>query len=222
MKQERKKSDKYPPEYYTERFGNDLKRQAAFKSEVQFIKKYIKSGTLLDIGCSTGEFIEALNWSGDIYGMEISSYAIKYAMQKGISFDKDIFNTKNYFDVIIYRGTIQHIDTPFKYLKYSYDALKDGGFLFIAATPNSNSIYYKLWNDLPFLSSKSNYYIPSDHSLINVLKNFGFDFVEIRYPYYKSPYASLLKDHIKFFLKLFCIPVKFAFWKSSMDIILKK
>jgi len=212
----------YHKAYFAKRIGNDPKRAATFRSEKEFIVEYINSGILLDVGCSTGEFLDTLKWDGPKYGMEISDYAAAIAKEKGILFDRDLFNSQRYFDIIIFRGTIQHIDTPFLYMKKAYDALKPGGYLIFLATPNTNSIYYKLWNTLPFLDAPINFYIPSDKTLINALKNFGFTLVKIRYPYFKSAYASPLKDHVNFVRKLFGMKIAFPFWGNSMDLIFKK
>ena len=209
--------------YFNNRFLNDNKRVKAFNSESKFIKNHVSSGRLLDIGCSTGEMIEAFDWDGPCYGMEISRYAKTKAKKNGIKFTKDIFNSRNYFDLVTYRGTIQHIDTPFLYLKKTYTSLKKGGKVAFLATPNSSSIYFKLWNTLPFLDlPTTNYYIPSDKWLINAMENIGFKLVEKRYPYIKSPYSNPLLDHIKFLLKILGMNTKFPFWKNSMDLIFEK
>ena len=211
-------------EYFKNRFLNDNKRIQSFKSEKEFIFSHIKKGTICDVGCSTGEMLSAFNWNGKQYGMEISSYAKNQAIESGISFEKDIFNSKDYFDIVIFRGTIQHIDTPFLYMKKCHESLKDDGMLVFLATPNTNSLYFKMWNTLPFLDyPESNYFIPNDEWLINAAKNIGFELVEIRYPYFYSPYSNFFLDHIKFILKAIGFKkLKFAFWHNSMDIILRK
>ena len=76
--------------------------------------------------------------------MEISEYAIEKAIANGISFDKDINSEKDFFDIIIFRGTIQHLDHPFLYIEKAYKALRKGGYVFYLATPNINSLYYKI------------------------------------------------------------------------------
>lgn len=212
----------FKPEYFKKRVGNDPKRQASFLSEKKFINQYIKSGNLLDVGCSTGEFIKTLEWDGHTYGMEISEHAKSIAMENGINFDKNILNSENFFDIIIFRGTIQYMDEPFSYLKKSFLSLKKGGFIFFLATPNTNCLYYKIWNTLPFLDPEANFYIPSDHDLKRIMRDFGFDFVKIRYPYFKSPYSSVFIDHFNFFRKLLGVDVKFPFWRNSMDLIFQK
>ena len=93
-------------EYFKGRFLNDKKRILSFESEKNFIHKYKSSGRILDIGCSTGEMLTYFNWAGEKYGMEISEYAKQAAIKNGVSFDKDIFNTENYFDVIVFRKLV--------------------------------------------------------------------------------------------------------------------
>jgi hypothetical protein len=91
------------------------------------------------------------------------------------------------------------------------------------ATPNSNSLVYKLTNTLPVLYPELNFYIPSDITLINACQNFGFEFLELRKPYLKSPYSNFLLDHIKFLIMvIFKKKPNFPFWGNMMDLILRK
>lgn len=176
------------------------------------------------MGCSTGEFIEAIGWNvKNAYGMEASTYARAIAEKKGIRFDRHIFNTEDYFDLIVFRGTIQYLPNPFDYIKAAFVALKSGGYTVFLATPNSNSIYYRLFKTLPFLEEHLNYLIPCDISLTMNLQNCGFKIINIDFPYLKSPYSRLISDHLKFLRKLvFRTNDRFAFWRSSMNILAKK
>ncbi len=210
----------YAKEYYSGRLSNDTKRLLSFDLEGQLIRKYKHSGIVCDVGCSTGEFLNHIRWQGDKYGMEISEFARKEAEKTAISFEKNILTVNNYFDLIVFRGTIQHLPEPFLYIQKSFESLKSGGVVAFLATPNSNSIYYKLFNTLPFLAPELNFYIPSDLTLSSALNNFGFEIKEIQYPYVGSPYQKLISDHIKFLKKLvFRTDDKFAFYKSMMNLI---
>lgn len=216
-------SDKYPDEYFNHREFTDLKRLTSFEDEAIFLRKYIASGRVCDVGCGTGEFLSHINWDGEKYGMEINQKAICSAQGKGYIFDKNILNSREYFDLVVFRGTIQHIPYPFQYIDKSYDALKSGGFIAFLATPNANSLSYKLFNSLPMLGASSNFYIPSDITLTNVLVNFGFEILKVEYPYLGSPYCNLIGDHLKFARRcLFGGKVNFAFWRNSMNVIARK
>ena len=155
--------------------------------------------------------------------MELNENAINIAKTRGIKFDKDILNQIAFFDVIIFRGTIQHLPNPFFYIQNAYKSLKPGGFIVFLATPNMNSIYYKFFSNLPMLDDKLNFFIPSDKTLSNILINFDFIISEIEKPYIKSPYANFLSDHYRFLKKmLFKTDDDFPFWGNSMNMIAQK
>lgn len=222
-------SDHFSKEYFRTRHGNDLRRQLSFKQERDYLKRYLgervfQEGFLLDVGCSTGEFIDAIGWNiRNAYGMEISSYARAIAEKKGIRFDMGIFDFNGYFDLIVFRGTIQYLPRPFDYIKAAFISLKRGGYVVFLATPNSNSPYYCLFRTLPFLEEQFNYLIPSDISLTMNLKNCGFQIIDVEFPYLRSPYSRFLLDHLKFLKKLvFRSNDTFAFWRSSMNILARK
>jgi hypothetical protein len=105
-----------------------------------------------------------------------------------------------------------------------YKALKPGGYIIFLATPNINSWTYKIFNDLPALNSKLNYFIPSDISLSNILKNHNFEILKIDFPYLYSPYSSILSDYFAFLKKVIFRSSKQpkAFPKNMMNLIAKK
>jgi SAM-dependent methyltransferase len=215
---------KFPNSYFKDRFNCNNLRLRQFKIDKLLIQKFIKNGKICDVGCSTGEFLYNIGWKKHVYGMEINKYAKKEA-RKFINFKKNITNQKNYFDIVVFRGTIQHLDDPFNFLKKSYASLKKGGWLILLSVPNANSILFKIKKTLPVLykEDKRIYYIPRDNELLNVLKNYNFKIKKIEYPYLNTPYKNLMLDHIKFLLNIFFF--KFyphAFWMSSMNIVARK
>ncbi|MEY2702108.1 MAG: hypothetical protein RLY43_741 [Bacteroidota bacterium] len=223
MNHNKKIVDMYDESYFAHRNLNDIKRIAAYKQDSEFISRYCDiDGIVCDIGCSTGEFLEAISWSGARYGIEVSEYAKKIASSRAINFDMNILNQKEYFDVVIFRGTIQHLPSPFEYLNLAYESLKPGGKLFLLATPNANCLVYKIFNTLPALDKRLNFYIPSDITLRDNLENIGFKVLNTEYPYLDSPYANYLSDHIKFIKSLVSRKVNYPFWKNMMNMVAEK
>ena len=212
-------------DYFKKRQLNDEKRVASFKQEGKLIKMFEgEGGRICDIGCSTGEFIEAIDWKGPKYGMELSEFAIDESKSRGICFEKNILTERSYFDAIIMRGVIQHLEAPFEYLKKSHTSLKEGGHLYILATPNAGSVYYKIHESLPCLNySKTHFYIPSVKTLCNVLDTYGFEITVVELPYLSSPYSNVGVDHISFIASLITRrPPKTAFWGNMMNIVATK
>ena len=214
----------YADQYFANRRANDPRRLASFLKERDFLAKHVGlAGAICDVGCSTGEFLEAIEWQGPRFGMEVNQSAMEEAQRVGISFERSILEAQQYFDVVIFRGTIQHLPDPFSYIGAAHRALKPGGHIAFLATPNANSIVYKLFNTLPALDPALNFYIPSDVTLSNVLRNYSFDLVDIEYPYLTSPYAQPIADHFKFIKALLTRQKpSFAFWRSMMNVIARK
>jgi len=219
----------YQNDYFEDRSGNDVKRKESFESERPFIEKFTSfDGIVLDVGCSTGEFLTHIGWSGKKYGIEISEFAAEQARISGIDIVSS-YNIENSLDAVIYRGTIQHLDSPFRSLEKAVKTLKPGGKVFFIATPNISSIYYRMFRTLPALDSKRNFYLPSDDSIKSLAMVFGLDFVSVEYPYLYSPYSSPVADHIKFLCKGALLPfgslgekIEFSFHRSMMNMVLTK
>ena len=216
-------AEKYGEHYFKDRYGNNEKRLTQFQIDGRFLKKFKTNGVICDVGCSTGEFLKSILWKGDLYGMEINPVAKSIAQQNGFSFEKNIFTETNFFDVVVFRGTIQHVDEPFRMMKAAFKSLKKDGVVIFLATPNTDSILYKLKGDLFFLDSKLNFYIPGKKNLCNALENFGFKVLAVEYPYWSTPYRNFPKDIFMFLLNVFTNRFyKHAFWRSSMSIAGKK
>ena len=214
----------YTEDYFTNRSLNDVRRIRSFRQESEYVAQYCdKNGVILDIGCSTGEFLSAIEWTGTKYGLEISDYARDIAIKSGIMFDDGILDKCDVLDVVVFRGTIQHLPDPFRYIQRAYTALRPGGIIVFLATPNANSVVFKVSNTLPALDARLNYWIPSDVTLRDNLENTGFQVLNMSFPYVSSPYSKPLMDHLQFLLMLSvrCRP-DFAFWRNMMNVIARK
>jgi SAM-dependent methyltransferase len=201
------------------------KRREMYKQEFFRINKYFdikNGGNVLDIGCGEGGFLSLFGSNWKKYGVDISGYALEVARKSGVIVDFD-FEDK-LFDLIIFRGTIQHIPDPISRIEKCYYWLKDKGGLVFLVTPNTNSLYYKLFNTLPLLSDARNFFVPSDIVLKHILINFGYKVKGIEYPYLGTPYALPFKDLFKFILKVLRIKknMKVSFYKNIMEVYAEK
>lgn len=213
----------YNKSYYLDRNINNKKRNVQFLMDGEFLKKYKSQGKICDVGCASGEFLKSIGWVGDRYGIEINSQIKREAEKNGINFNKNIFTEKNYFDVVVFRGTIQHLIDPFRSIKAAYTSLKKNGIIVFLVTPNTDSILYRLKLDLPLLVPNLNFYIPGEKNLSYILKNIGFKEIEVEYPYWKTPYREFPKDFFLFILNLFSSRFyKHAFYKSIISLVAKK
>lgn len=121
-------------------------------------------------------------------------------------------------DVVVFRGTLQHINLPMGALGQATRVLKPGGLLVILATPDSDSLVYRIFGNLPALDAPKNWVIFGQRCLMNIVERLGYVNVTVYHPYWGSPYASPLKDFALFFVSLFLGWRKFAFPGNQMEL----
>ena len=201
-------------------------RERMYTNEFKRVKNYFDlkiGGNVLDIGCGTGDFLELFGDNWNKYGIEISEKLKKILREKRIITNFEF--KENFFDIIIFRGTIQHIPDPISKIEKCYYWLKKGGGIVFLATPNTNSLVYKLFNDLPMLAEEFNFLLPSDKMLKQILTNFRFRNIKFYYPYGETPYAKPFRDKLSLiYWYLFRRREKptFAFPKNVMECYARK
>lgn len=210
----------YPADYFIQHdYGLDEQRSEMYKQERARILAIKQQGVILDIGCGTGDFLAGFNDNWRKFGIEPSEYAARQAIGKGLSMLNDIETIgAKMFDVIVFRGTIQHIDEPFAMIRKAIKALKPDGILIFLATPNADSICYRLFGDLPALDWPLNFWIPGYKTLDNALTNLGMAVIKVEYPYWRTPYARPLRDVWRFIGRLFGVRSKFPFPGNMMEV----
>ena len=126
-----------------------------YKLELNFIKKginnYERIKNVLDVGCGGGYLLDLLKIDGKkTFGTEIGIDSFNVARKKHKmyfgNFDHKLV-IKKQFDLIIFRGVIEHVEDPIGYIKKAQKLLKKNGHIFITATPNLNCIAAKLFKE---------------------------------------------------------------------------
>jgi SAM-dependent methyltransferase len=189
------------------RFDDENKmkdRQIQYKQDREFLEKFISEGKVLDVGCNGGFFLSELSDKFEKFGMEIDKEAVKYANENFPSFGircerigEDSFE-KESFDLIVFRGVIEHIYDPKFALKRATELLKPGGKLFFCATPNLESFcadFYRekwnLWHPIQHIN------IFSVNTLHQLMGKGSYNIVATEYPYLDTPYENQVQNYKK-------------------------
>jgi len=181
-------------------------RNSTIKQKVKLINRItaskVVSRNILDIGCGTGEFLNACREVGwNITGVEPSEIARKNAVQKHnitpLSQEKLFEINENKFDVITLWHVLEHVYLLDRTIQQISKILSDNGTLIIAV-PNCNSFdankygaFWAAW-DLPrhiFHFTKTD--------IEALFKKHNFRLTEVIPMRFDSYYVSLLSEKYK-------------------------
>lgn len=136
-------------------------------------------GTLLDVGCGSGEFLVMAKKMGyTVYGIEIDPQALSEAKARELDVKlgsyRDINNLKTKFDYIVCSHVLEHVYDPVDFLHTVVKVAKPTTKL-ILAWPNPNSIvlkwFGKYWRGL---EAPRHICLPSAESVINIMTEIGW------------------------------------------------
>ena len=116
------------------------------------IRKHVREGKLLDIGCAEGRLLKWAEKRGyETYGVDISEFAVRKLSQQKLSQSKlfvaDLSSlpfADNYFEIITCFDVLEHLEHPAVGLREISRCLKEQG-MFVMSVPNvySNGLKWK-------------------------------------------------------------------------------
>lgn len=155
-------------------------RRLSAQSILIGLQRFKKSGRLLDIGCSAGFLLaEARKMGWEVYGVELSKWAVDYARDKlGImnvfpGMLKEAAHPSNYFDAVVLQDAIEHLTDPKSTLIEIRRILKSDGLICIN-TPDISSLMSKILRARWWGVKQAHLYYFTRKSLHNMLDASGF------------------------------------------------
>lgn len=159
---------------------------ARYRREIRLLRRFVKAGAVLDVGCSTGGFLYQLDqrYRGqfELFGTDVPSEATKFAESKGVKIiSGDFLNSPERltYHAITFWAVLEHVSNPAAFLKQALKMLKPGGIC-IALVPNIESLAVKL------LGARYRYILPqhlnyfSSGTLRRLAQNAGFEILSVR------------------------------------------
>ena len=186
--------------YYPKNYGpyidipySDFETKSNFKNKlISFLKlnsrqlPKIGPTKMLEIGCSTGNYMEYIRKKGWIVdGIEFSSDAAQIAINKGFDVKigqvEDVILTNAPYDLIVAWMVMEHLHDPISTLNKIKTWLKKDGY-FIFLVPDNKSISRRLFKNLSFDTQlPTHLFHYNENSLKFLLKENGWKIEKIFY-----------------------------------------
>jgi 2-polyprenyl-3-methyl-5-hydroxy-6-metoxy-1,4-benzoquinol methylase len=181
----------YPESYkeYTTRIDDEpnpfirWNRQYGMAKRCRAVTNRRPPGRLLDVGCGTGLYMDAMRKRGwEVWGEDMTPIAVRFARER---FGLDVFEgtleqaayPDAHFDVVTLWNVIEHVPDPPATLREIARILRPGG-LVVMGTPNVDALdahvfgrYWALWE------APRHFNVFSPETLGRVLRQEGFDAV---------------------------------------------
>ena len=120
------------PQFTDVNVENEPQTRHYARKYLKYVRKYVSNGRLLDVGCSTGVFVdEAVHLGYDAEGIDLDSKAISYGRAKGRAVNHagiEDWYGRNY-EVILMSHTLEHIAHPLAFMSSCAERLADGGYV---------------------------------------------------------------------------------------------
>ncbi|MFQ5513654.1 MAG: class I SAM-dependent methyltransferase [Myxococcota bacterium] len=132
---------------------------ASYRLEI--VRELSPSGLWLDIGCSSGDFLEAASRVGvEVEGIDVSEEAVRRARARGLRarcIPVEGFEPEAPYDLVTAFDVIEHVRDPRGFVRRLRDWLAPRGHL-VLTLPNVSSVYPRL-----LMRRHWFYYLPHEH-----------------------------------------------------------
>ena len=177
------------------------------KHNLGIIKKFIKKGTMLEIGTGAGFFLnEARKNSFEVYGIELNNALTDFVNTKlGIPckvspLETSLFGEKKY-DIIYHCDVISHFSDPITEFCKMNSMLNSKG-LVVFETGNFGDVEEKYYKHFKKFQLPDHLFFFSEDNLKQLLTKTGFEFINIyRYSILPQLISNKILEHIVCLLK---------------------
>lgn len=186
----------------------------------KYLRKPVERIKLLDLGCSSGDFLEVANKMGfKAEGLEPAKQAALAAQRKGLKVHIGTIENHNFsvnsFDCITLFEVIEHVLDPVSLLKHCHNILTPGGIIMIG-TGNANSLTTKImkhrWDyfDMSKHGGHISFYNNESIKMLAELSNFKLLSIKTRSLKFfeRNETSTLIYKTTKLMAQILCLPVK--------------
>lgn len=122
-------------------------REEAARERLADLTRFVRHGRLLELGCSTGEFLAASSSMFETVGVEADRGSSRVAIERGFSvFNGTLANAglePASFDVTVLFHTLEHLHSPSATMRELHQLIRPEG-LIVLETPNIATFWFRV------------------------------------------------------------------------------
>ncbi len=122
-------------------------RELTARERLDDLKRFVTKGRFLEIGCSTGEMLDAASSSFTAMGVEADERISRIAASRGMDVFsgtlRDAHFPDGHFDAAAMYHVIEHVPSPSQEVRELHRIIKPGGWLVLEA-PNIATVWFRL------------------------------------------------------------------------------
>jgi SAM-dependent methyltransferase len=175
-------------------------RVARCQDDVRALKHRAIGGTLLDVGCGLGFYLEALGQDFNAVGLEWSRPVVEMARDLPLTVHEARFPEHPFhagaFDIVSLQNVLDHLPNPLEALQAARALLKRNGLLALSLV-NFGSLAARVYGPGFRLLGPNHLYYFTPRTLSAALDRSGFGSVQIEYPYFGTEFARPLEHAMR-------------------------
>jgi 2-polyprenyl-3-methyl-5-hydroxy-6-metoxy-1,4-benzoquinol methylase len=165
-----------------------------FEKRLGWIERVTSRGTLLDIGCNVGTFLDVASKRGwQVAGVDANPHALGVSRDKGHKtfhglFGPDLIKTMEpkEFHLVTLNDVVEHFPNPLESLKEVRSVVEDGGYLALN-TPNFDSVVARTFQIKP----REHIFFFDKETITRILSQAGFEIVILKKAGRRRDFGSL-------------------------------
>lgn len=226
----------YAGNEYSDYIGDKKITQKNFRRWLRTVRSHVSEGSLVEVGCAHGFFLELAQGNFNAIGYDVSEDAVQYANDVlGVSARNTDFLTDedlaaDSFDAIVMWDVIEHLSKPDAFIERAIQLLRPGGFLFLTTGDIESRLARIQGAGWRMIEIPAHLQYFSGKTIRQMLSGKGFNVVRIEYPGYWRSVGQIIhglsaKASPGLRLNLYrylgrLIPKKLGVWLNTFDIML--
>jgi len=190
--------DYFNGDEYADYVGDKRVIQRNMQKWLRIVREYVPSGSLVEVGCAYGFFLELAREYFDVMGIDVSKEATDYARSRfdvsALSGDflSDNRLTPASVDVVTMWDFIEHASAPDKFVARAQEILRPGGYLFLTTGDMDSWMAHRQGANWRLIHPPTHLQYFSRATMSKLLGRYGFSVVKVTYPGYWRSIKQIL------------------------------